>query len=40
MNGYRIKWSDYRILFIVNDKEQIIEIYKIGHRKEVYKMKK
>ena len=37
--GYRIKWSSYRILYIINDKEKLITIYKIAHRKEAYKKK-
>jgi len=37
--GYRIKWSIYRILFTINDKEKIIYIYEIAHRKEIYKKK-
>jgi mRNA interferase RelE/StbE len=36
-DGYRIKWSSFRILFRVNDNEKIIEIYKIDHRKDIYK---
>ncbi len=38
-NWYRIKWSNYRILFTVDDSAKIVEIYKIGHRKDVYKKK-
>jgi mRNA interferase RelE/StbE len=38
-NGYRIKWSDYRVLFTIDDIEKMVEIYKIGHRKDVYKKK-
>ena len=26
----------YRILYTVNDKEHIIEVYYIGHRKDIY----
>ena len=36
-SGYRIKWSSYRVLFTIDDVAKTIEIYKIGHRKEVYK---
>jgi len=32
--SYRTK--RYRILYKVNDEEQIIEVYYIGHRKDIY----
>jgi mRNA interferase RelE/StbE len=35
--GYRLKTGDYRILYRIEDKEKIIYIYRIKHRKEVYK---
>jgi len=35
--GYRLKTGDYRILYRIDDKEKIIYIYRIKHRKEVYK---
>ncbi|MCX6146780.1 MAG: type II toxin-antitoxin system RelE/ParE family toxin [Candidatus Kapabacteria bacterium] len=38
-SGYRIKWSKYRILFTIDDLNKTIIIYKIGHRKDVYKTK-
>ena len=34
---YRIKVSDYRIIYTINDNVLIIEIIKIEHRKEVYR---
>lgn len=35
-SGYfRLRVGDYRILFTI--KEEIIEIWKIGHRKNIYK---
>ncbi len=34
---YRIKVGDYRIIYTINDLILIIEIIKIGHRKEVYR---
>jgi len=38
-SSYRIRFSDYRIIYTVLKEELIIEIIKIGHRKEVYKKK-
>ena len=36
---YRIRSGQYRILYTVNDKQSIIEIYNILDRKEAYKKK-
>ena len=35
--GYRLRVGDYRILYTVDSIVQIIEVYKIGHRKDIYK---
>ncbi len=34
--GYRIRIGDYRILYIIDDKDEIVEIISIGHRKDIY----
>ncbi len=34
---YRLRVSDYRILYTINDAEQLVIIYAIGHRREVYR---
>jgi mRNA interferase RelE/StbE len=34
---YRIRQGDYRIVYLVLDDSREVEIYKIGHRREVYK---
>jgi len=39
-DGYRIKWSTYRILFTVDDYRRTVVVYKIAHRKDAYKKKK
>lgn len=36
-DAYRIRQGDYRILYIINEADRLIEIYKIGHRREVYR---
>ena len=36
-DGNRIRTGDYRILYRINDKEKEIFIYRIKHRKEVYR---
>ena len=35
--GYRIRSGNYRILFEVNDESGSVLIYRIKHRKKVYK---
>lgn len=36
-NAYRIRIGDYRILYEINDKKKIVRIYRIRHRKDVYR---
>lgn len=35
--AYRLRVGDYRMVYTVNDREIIVEIIKIGHRREVYR---
>ncbi len=35
--SYRLRIGDYRILFMIDDHQQHITIYAIGHRREVYR---
>ena len=35
--GYRLRSGNYRIIYRVDDKEKIVYIYRIKHRKEAYK---
>ena len=35
--GYRIRIGDYRVVYLVDKKEQMITIIKVKHRKEVYR---
>ena len=35
--GYRLRVGDYRILYRLDNAVQIIEIYKIGHRRDIYR---
>lgn len=35
--GYRIRIGDYRILYSIDDKEHCLKIYRIAHRREVYR---
>ena len=36
-DSYRIRQGDYRIVYTVDDAHRLIEIMKIGHRREVYR---
>jgi mRNA interferase RelE/StbE len=35
--GYRIRVGDYRILFTIDDTQRLITIYRIKHRRDVYR---
>jgi mRNA interferase RelE/StbE len=34
---YRIRIGDYRIIYSIEDEIKIVDILKIGHRKDIYK---
>jgi mRNA interferase RelE/StbE len=34
---YRLRQGDYRIVYAVDDARRIVEVYKIGNRREIYK---
>ncbi len=36
-DGYRVRQGDYRIVYTVDDEKRVVEIYKIGHRRDVYR---
>jgi mRNA interferase RelE/StbE len=36
-NHLRIRQGDYRVVYSVDDKECIVDIVKIGHRREIYR---
>lgn len=35
-DGYRIRVSNYRIIYNIFDNELIIDIIRLGHRKDIY----
>lgn len=35
--GWRIKVGDYRILYIVDETQKVIKVYRIKHRREAYR---
>ena len=36
-NSYRLRVGDYRVLYQVDDEVKLVTIFKIGHRREVYR---
>lgn len=34
---YRVRQGNYRIIYEINDKEVIVVVVKVGHRKDVYR---
>ncbi len=34
---YRLRVGDYRVLYTVDDKDSIVTIFAVGHRREVYR---
>lgn len=35
--GYRTRQGGYRIIYTINDENRVVEIVKVGHRREVYR---
>lgn len=35
--GYRLRSGDYRILYRIDDKNKVVYIYRVKHRKESYR---
>ncbi|MBN2018846.1 MAG: type II toxin-antitoxin system RelE/ParE family toxin [Sedimentisphaerales bacterium] len=35
---YRIRQGDYRIIYFINDSSRVVDIIKIGHRREIYRL--
>ncbi len=35
--GYRVRVGDDRILYEVEDKVRLVRVYRVGHRKQVYR---
>jgi len=36
-DGYRVRVGEYRILYTIDDRRKVLTIYRIGHRREVYR---
>lgn len=35
--NYRIRQGDYRLLYSIDDEKIIVQVVKVGHRKDVYR---
>ena len=35
---YRFRQGDYRIVYSIEDKDSLIDIFKIGYRREIYRL--
>ncbi len=35
---YRIRQGDYRIVYFIDDKTLIVDVFRIGHRREIYRL--
>ena len=36
-DAYRLRQSDYRVVYTIDDETRVIRVMKIGHRREVYR---
>ncbi|MBC7170196.1 type II toxin-antitoxin system RelE/ParE family toxin [Candidatus Bipolaricaulota bacterium] len=34
---YRVRQGDYRIIYSVDDDQQVVRVIKVGHRREMYR---
>ncbi len=34
---YRVRTGDYRVIYVIEDKVRIVEVRKVGHRKDIYR---
>ena len=37
ISSYRLRVGDYRVLYQIDDGDKIVAIYKVGHRRDVYR---
>ena len=37
VEGYRIRVGDYRIVYLVDDDQRVVDVARIAHRREVYR---
>lgn len=37
LDGYRVRKGDYRVLYTIDDAARTVRVYRVGHRREVYR---
>lgn len=37
LNNWRIRVGDYRVVYEINEKEQVVRIWRVKHRREAYR---
>ncbi|MGH7381123.1 MAG: type II toxin-antitoxin system RelE family toxin [Candidatus Methylomirabilales bacterium] len=37
VEGYRIRIGDYRVVYLVDDDQRVVDVARIAHRREVYR---
>ncbi|OGR97360.1 MAG: hypothetical protein A2V88_06955 [Elusimicrobia bacterium RBG_16_66_12] len=37
VDGYRVRKGDDRILYTIDDAGRLVRVYRVGHRKDVYR---
>ena len=37
VNAYRVRVGDYRIVYDIDDKGQVVEVLDVGNRKDIYR---
>ena len=35
--GYRLRVGDYRVLYTIDDKAKLVTVYRVQHRRDVYR---
>lgn len=36
-NSYRIRQGNYRVIYSVDDQSRVVDVIKVGHRRDVYR---
>jgi len=37
VDGWRVRKGDYRILYTIDEARRLVRVYRVGHRKDVYR---
>ena len=35
-DGWRVRVGDYRVIYEVNDKQRVVTVLQVGHRRDIY----